>query len=300
MPWTTRFRCRISKNFHEDETEIEKQIAGRNCQISSGGGGPFKKSNWIIFKFTDFESEKEANSFGVRFSNAILLASILHGTGIDPGEDAATSGFADSVSAAVAQVGGKLLQNVHGLMAYESDGNEVFFEFSASGTVTQNTDTFLSSVAESFMKLPTIGTLETLALRLLALSKISPDPLAQAALAISAVEALSACPPWTPDQQRLIAKLKAEALATDDVPADEKSEVASALDRLFRDSIRQSIKRKMKSLGLTQSDWKDFDEVYNLRSRVFHGKTSGRENYLDLSSKAGDICAKIVIASIGI
>ncbi|MEP9356100.1 hypothetical protein ABLE93_21220 [Xanthobacter sp. KR7-65] len=300
MPWTARFRCRISKNFQEDKTELEITIAGRRCLISSGNGEPLCKSSWIIFEFTDFKNESEAKIFGEQFLEAILISSALNNTGIDPGENTATSGFGDVVAAAVAKSGGVLRQNVHGLMFYESQGNDVFFEFSGSAIITQNTEKFISSINEYVGKAKNVGTLESLSLKLLALSGISSDPLSKAALAISAVEALSASPPWTVNQSRLIAKLKSEALAANDVPDDEKTEIANALDRLFRSSIRQSIKRKMASLGLSQDDWIEFDEVYNLRSRIFHGSASGRENYNDLASKSAKICTKIVLSATGI
>src|ERR1700730_10946923 len=91
----------------------------------------------------------------------------------------------------VAEQGGKLLPNVHGLFIYEREGNEVFFHLSANARVTTDPSMFLNGMASSFDETPGLGEREQTALALIALSKIAREPLAEAALCISAVEYLS-------------------------------------------------------------------------------------------------------------
>lgn len=74
--------------------------------------------------------------------------------------------------------------------------------------------------------------------------------------------------------------------------------VADAIGRLFRLSIRQSVKTKMKALGMTDEDWKEFDAVYDLRSRVFHGGQASQTTYQDLARRSLAISTKIVLAAV--
>jgi len=129
------------------------------------------------------------------------------------------------------------------------------------------------------------------------LSKTAGDPLAEAALCISAVEFLSTDAPWTAAQLDLLTILKTQAAASTELPAAEAKEVAAAIERVFK-SIRQSIKRKIIALDLTEADWKLFDDVYALRSRIFHGSVIGRERHTELATKAREICARIVMAAV--
>jgi hypothetical protein len=90
--------------------------------------------------------------------------------------------------------------------------------------------------------------------------------------------------------------LKSEAAASTEVPEAEAKEIADAIGRVFK-SVRQSIKRKILALHLTEDDWKLFDDVYDLRSRIFHGDTTGRDRHTEFATKARDICARIVKAA---
>jgi hypothetical protein len=111
------------------------------------------------------------------------------------------------------------------------------------------------------------------------------------------VEYLSTDAPWTHGQLELLTKLQAQAAASAELPQDEAKEVAEAVRRVFKTSIRQSIKRKMTALGLTETDWKSFDNMYSLRSGIFHGSITGRDRHTELATKARGICSCIVMAA---
>lgn len=110
------------------------------------------------------------------------------------------------------------------------------------------------------------------------------------------MEYLSTDAPWTPAQLELLTKLQAQAAASTELPQDEAKEVADGFKNVFK-SVRQSIKRKMTALGLTESNWKSFDEVYSLRSGIFHGSITGRDRHTELATKAREICSCIVMAA---
>lgn len=295
MAWTVRYRFITSKPLTSDAPELPLEIGGRKATISSDGGVPLRTSNWMTLYIHDFADEESAREFGRSIALAVHLTGVRQGVGIDAGEDRPRGGFGKVVADKIAEQGGRLMPNVHGLSVYERQGNEVFFQFSATGLVTADPSSFLNGVAASFQQTSGIGEREQTALVLMALSAAALEPLAVAALCISAVELLSTDAPWTPDQRELLAKLRAEAAASTELPQDEAKEVADAVERVFR-SVRQSIKRRLTALGLTE-DWKAFDEIYSLRSGIFHGSIVGREQHVELATKAREICARIVDAA---
>jgi hypothetical protein len=296
MAWTVRYRFRVSKPLTSDATELTLVIGGREALVSAEGNQPLKESNWLTLNIHGLENEDGAREFGRRVALAVLLAGARQDVGIDAGENRATSGFGKIVADAVAEQGGKLLQNVHGLFVYEREGNEVFFHLNASARVTMDPSMFLNGMASSFDETSGLGEREETALALIALSKIAREPLAEAALCISAVEFISTDTPWTPAQLELLTKLQAQAAASTELPQDEAKEIADGLKNVFK-SIRQSIKRKMTALGLTETNWKSFDDVYSLRSGIFHGSITGRDRYIELATKARSICSCIVMAA---
>ena len=204
-----------------------------------------------------------------------------------------SSGGSPPIRSALAR---RLLSNVHGLFIYEREGNEVFFHMSANARVTTDPSMFLNGMASSFDVTSGLGEREQTAVALIALSKTAHEPLAEAALCISAVEYLSTDAPWTPAQLELLTKLQAQAAASTELPQDEAKEVAEGVRGVFK-SIRQSIKRKMTALGLTETQRKSFDDMYSVRSRIFHGSITGRDRHTELATKAREICSCIVMAA---
>jgi hypothetical protein len=297
MAWTIRYRFGVSTPLNSDAKELSLVIGGREAVVSGEGRGPLGESNWLTLNIHDLENEHIAREVGRRVILAVLLAGTRRGVGIDVGENRATLSFGSVVVNKIAELGRKLLPNVHGLFIYEREGNEVFMQMNAVGKVTIDPAPFLSEIAASFDETVGLGEREETALTLIALSKAAREPLAAAVLCISAVEFLSTDAPWSPAQLELLDKLQAQASGSTELHREEAKEVAGALGRVFRTSIRQSIKRKMTALGFTETDWRSFDEVYNLRSGIFHGSTTGRDRHHELECKAREICARIVLVA---
>lgn len=295
MGWTVRYRFRVSKALRSDESELTFAIGGRAGVVSGEGGKQLSESYWLTLNVHNLESEDVAHEFGRSVVRAILLAAAQLDIGIDGGEDKATSGFGAVVAKMIEDHGGKLMPNVHGLLIYERQGNEVFFDVGATFKVSIDPGSFFTETASSFDLADGLGSREHTALTLLALSKSAREPLAEATLCISAVEYLSSDKPWTPDQCDLLKRLQEQAASTE-LPSGQAKDVASALQAVFK-SIRQSIKRKMIALGFTDTDVNAFDELYELRSRIFHGSITARQKHAELASKAREICTRIVLAA---
>lgn len=297
MAWTIRYRFRVSMPLMSDAKGLSFVIGGRKARVSGEGDRPLCESNWLTLNIHDLENEDIAREFGRLVALAVLLAGTRHGVGIDAGENRATSSFGLIVANAIAEQGGKLLPNVHGLFIYEREGNERFLNVNAIGTVTIDPALLFSEMASSIYEIGDLGEREKTALTLIALSKIAREPLAEAVLCIAAMELLSSDAPWTPAQLKLLAKLQTQAFESSELPQDEAQEVADVLQHVFRSSIRQSIKRKMTALGLTETAWRSFDDIYSLRSGIFHGSIMGRERHTELASKAREICARVVLVA---
>lgn len=247
--------------------------------------------------FHNFDDEASAQEFGSLVSRAVFLTCARSGIGIDAGDNRPRGGVGKIIVEELAAKGTKVMPNVHGLLVYEREGNEIFFHGNANATVSIDPTVLTDNLPTSFRECVEIGEREQTALTLLAMSKMTADPLAEAALCISAVEFLSSELSWTPAQLDLLASLKIKASDSEGLPEVEAMEVADAVGRVFK-SIRQSAKRKIFALGLTEADWRLFDDVYGLRSKIFHGSIVRRDRHSELAAKAREICTRIIIAAV--
>lgn len=299
MSCTVRFRFRVSTPLASDETRLRLELGGREALISADGDRPLRESNWLILNIHGLENKELAEKFGRRVAHAVMLAGARLGVGIDAGDDKASSGFGQVIVDAMAGHGHKLMPNVHGLLVYEREGTERFVQINATGTITINPALVFSEIALSFDGAVGVGVREQTALSLISLSKIAREPLAEAVLCISAVEFLSSdISPWTDAQLELLNALRVHVLASTDRSNDEAKQVADALEHLRRKTVRQSIKRKMTALGFSPAEWKTFEEVYKLRSGIFHGTITARERYAELAERAREICTRIVLSAV--
>ena len=297
MSWTVRYRVRVSKPLHSEELTLTIVAGGRNVAIAGENQRSLAQSEWLTFTAHDFETEAAAFGYGARLALALLLAGADNDVGIDAGLNKANVSFGQVVLDAFEQERGrKVLPSIHGLHVYERRGNELFLDASATIRVAIDPSKFLDGIATCFDVATGIGGREETALVLIALSRSAKEPLAEAALCISAVEFLANDTPWSDKQFTLLETLQAHARASTDLPSDEAEEVAVALQQSFK-SVRQAIKRTMTRLGFSDDEWRTFDAVYKLRSGIFHGKITDRMRHVELASSARTICARIVSAA---
>lgn len=187
MAWTARYRFRLSKPLESDAKELQLVMGGRAAVLSGDGKKPLRESHWLTINVDDLESREEADRFGRTLGRAVILAGARLDIGIDVGEDRATASFGQAVFDMFAERGHVLQPNVHGLYIYEHKGNEAFVHVDATGTVTANATSLFDAMTLAFDEVAGIGEREHTALVLLALSKVAHEPLAEAALCISAV-----------------------------------------------------------------------------------------------------------------
>lgn len=296
MPWTTRFRFRISTPLTSDLEAITATIGDRAVIITGEPGKALRQSFWLTVNAHDLATKEQAEEYGRVLTLALIHAAAKRNIGIDRGEDRATSGFGKALIDMWEQQGHRALPNVHGLMVYKRQGNEFFPGMSGTGIVSTDPGMFLGEVDSCFAKGPDAGSPEQIALELTSRSKMAQEPLSEAAQCISAAELLSVSP-WTEEQLRLLTELREQAATTTQLAAEEAQEVVRALGQVFK-SIGQGVRRKMRDLGFSRGDLKAWDDVYDLRSGIIHGSITDPVKQRELQAQARDICTRIVLAAV--
>ncbi len=187
--------------------------------------------------------------------------------------------------------------DVHGLSILPDDENTVFIHIKAGGTVTSDPTQFLNAMRLLAEQPSIIESKVTLPVRLLSLAHINPQPLARIVLAFSATEMVAQDENWSDKQRDLIKKLVAEI--TNQAGGDRKSlEVAEALHRMHWIGVRQGVKRVLCRNGLSHLQ-KEWDELYSLRSGLFHGSKQLTEQEVNsLANDAMKLCSRIILAII--
>lgn len=296
MTWAVRFRVHTAKKVASDEEELQLHLGDLNCLVKPVGGN-FRDMRGLDLRVANIPTREAAMSAAQQLKAAVLLHGAKVKFGIDVGEDRASSSFGQIVRDAATSVGARLMNDVHGLAVYESEGNEVFVNVSAAGSVLVNADMLVTALEAELNDQRPIGPQELTALDLINLASFAMEPLTKATLAIASVELMSQPPPWSDDQGALLKKLASLAAVEPGLSHDDATEVADALGRLFKYSIRQQLRRTVATLGMS-ARWKELDSVYNLRSGILHGSLTGREVQGKLADQALAICSDIVLAAV--
>ena len=98
MPWTVRYRFRVSKPLHSDAQQLPFAIGGREALVCGESTKPLSGSEWMTMYVHDFESEEIARNFGEQVGRALLLAGARQDVGIDAGENRASVSFGQGPS----------------------------------------------------------------------------------------------------------------------------------------------------------------------------------------------------------
>lgn len=167
----------------------------------------------------------------------------------------------------------------------------------ASGVVWQQPESVISGLENAQEENLDWDERLAAAIDLVVLSKMAREPLAEAALAISAVEHLAQETPWSTGQTALLEALKKTASENEYLPEHEKLEVIKAIELTFK-SVRQSIRNKLKNLGFDAHDLREFDRIYGLRSGIVHGTILNPDLHPELAQSAQAFCTRIILAAI--
>ena len=300
-----RLKVRIGTRLSSEETALQATFRSRAVSVRSAEQDqPLKQASWLVFSASGFATESEGNEYGEELRSALHLAGLCTSVGVDgrtSGDDRTMSYFSPEGedwlrSLGVLQSGERLGPDVHGLAVFPDDEA---LRFSAgkrpTGTSTHGPQEFINAIEESTTK--GVSPKTQRAIRVLNLAQISDSPHAKVVLSISSIEALAAENlNWTATQADMLDR------ATDWVHGEfgddaEASEVADAIKRMHRRSLRQQARRLLDKHGL-MTWWKDCEDVYGRRSGLFHGGAGDDRDtdVFELAADAMKVCGRIVLS----
>lgn len=254
-------------------TDQRLSIALRACQDHLA----IRDADQLALVGSGYDSSEEASAAGVQFQNALIVALARVRVGADFGHRAAKGMFTEhGLKWVEEQVGQRTLNNVHGLMIFQSDPRPRFASTNATMTRGASPEVFMTAFTETAARNPVIAERDLLAYTLFNASFFQPTSDSRFLLLVMAVEALMKLAPRSADALTLVGALidqtKASALAV-----DEKNSILGALCWLRKESISQASRRLVtERLGdrtygdRTATDF--FTYCYRLRSNLVHGK----------------------------
>lgn len=295
-----RIRARLSKPFNIKDEELHVEIGGREIQLKAATKGRhIADSNWILFCSRGFNTEVEAREFGKRLKVACQVSSVLNRLGIDCGVDQATSSLSQHVKSKMRERHGvQIRDNVHGLDVFPDDTEFCVFEAHGEGKVYASPTQFVDGLASHWDATlsPQRDVQDVLLLMNYALMR--PDPIAQIVFSFSAVEMLGQSETWSNGQSKFIKQLAREVLKTDAIDPSEAKEIAAAIEKLHKLSLRQGVLRMLKSIGLEHLK-REWDDLYGKRSSLVHGLApEPGVNYYPFAHEVVSLCGRILCAVI--
>lgn len=210
-----------------------------------------------------------------------------------------TSGVGQAVREALLRQQGILLRdNVHGVDVFEDDPRVCIFSMEAAGEVLAAHEPFLPFAADLFEARQPLSQNAHNVIILLNSALMLTEPVGQIVFAVSAVEMIGQDLDWSAAQKRALAQLAALAQEHLDLHADERTEVAAAIKKLHRISLRQGVLRLLDRLSLSHLR-KPWDKLYEKRSAVIHAIAPQRAaNYSELANETVTLCGYILLKAI--
>ena len=288
-------QVRIGKALHTDEVSLTTHLDGREVTVRPSLGSPLiSKAEWLVFEARGFPTESEARTFGERLRANVQLAALCSGPGVDTGLDEVLGSINEEYwrSEGWLKPHQRHGPDVHGLLILPDDDNTVFSRGRAKVTRTSDPQLFLEAMRELADQPSVTEPAIALSVRLLNLARINSEPLARIVLAVSAVERVAEDEKWTREQRTLIQNLA--TVITD-------SEVKQAVERMLsmrKMSVAQGVRLMLDRNGLDHL-WAAWKELYERRSRLFHGdRAFTKQETQKLSSDATELCGKIILGLI--
>lgn len=297
-----RLRARVLRKLNIQAHDYHVQVAGHEFRLSASlPETNISDSEWIVFNSRGFASEPEARLFGHKVRAALELSSVATRLGVDAGKDLATTSLSQTVrDAVIAATGSDLRDNVHGVDVFRDDPGVRFLTISAQGSVLANPEPLLGDLDRLYAIADNASSRTRDAILLLNTALMQPNAVAQIVFALSAVEMLGQDEKWSHDQRQLLEHLAVVAEAAPLGTIDERNEVAEAIRKCHRLSLRQGVRRLLDGLGLSelQGAW---DDIYGERSSLVHGLAPAPgAQYDDLASRTINLCGRILLTVIAV
>ena len=301
--YRTRLKVRIGKGLTTSETSLQAKFDGREVTVKSAiEDQPLEEASWLVMSSGGFAKESNAIEYGERLRSVAHLAGLCTLVGVDgrtTGDDRTTSHISPAGeewlrSLGALQADEKVVDDVHGLTVLPDGDNIRIFSGVGTGHVTHDSREFVLAIEETATK----GVSHEVehAIHMLNQAQINESHLAKVVLTISSIEALSGKNEgWRPAQREIIDRATAWVHA-EFTESESVREVTAAMRRIHQLSLRQQTKRLLERYNL-MAWWKDWEDVYGRRSRLFHGGANREHGEVTkLASDAMKVCARIVLS----
>jgi hypothetical protein len=299
--YRARLRFRVLKKLDIDAREHRFPVAGREAILEPGmPDRAIRDSEWLIINARDFSTEEEARQFARRLRAALEISAVATRLGIDAGRrDLPTSGLGEAYRRRIKeQTGMSVRDNIHGIDVFVDDPSIGFFNIQGTGTVRANPELFLRDLDALHGAAVGLSPRAHDILLLLNSALMQPDPVAQIVFAFSAVEMLGQEETWSANQKSLLEQMAVAAESASTGSPDERHEVAEAIRKLHRLTLRQGVVRMLDHLRLShlKGDW---DRLYSERSTLVHGLApQPGADYGDLARRTMSLCGRILLKRI--
>lgn len=274
-----RIRFRLGERVRIETTEPELALdleEGRRIVLRpSPSGASIREAEQLALFVQPYATEAEALDAGTRWRAMVEKAFARLNIGADFGDRAATGAATQhGLSAFAAQVGSRVLNDVHGVMVFECDPWPRFVRVEAKGVVGKPADRLLEVLRATVGGGIAMSERESLAYDLYSASFSTDSPDARFALLMMALETIIEP---QPRDSTVIAHVDQLIAATEaaDLPPRERASITGSLNWLRTESIGQAGRRIAAQLGdrtyMGEKPSEFFTNSYELRSRLVHG-----------------------------
>lgn len=295
-----RLRVRLGSKIASDSIKLKTTFCGRRVTIQSRyKDKPLSHSEWIVLSASRFKNVEAAAEFGLKLQKALAVSAALRGIPIDVGaQNNATFMTGDTVKDAVAEEGGFLLDDVHGVDVYADTPRSFIMFGEATATTSWPPDRITELVEQMGSRISKLDERGTQAALLMNDAFMAQHPVAMLTLCVAAIEMLAAGEQWNAPQKKWIKSLRRQLTEDRQLSAPEKAELDKGVEGLFNFGALAKTRRLLVHLGLDDllTRW---EELYRGRSNLFHGN-----QYLPFSEvqrlggEARLVCKEIVDAYI--
>lgn len=235
-----------------------------------------RDSDQLALVGSGYQTESEASTAGSRLQDALMVALARVRVGADFGHRAAKGMFTThGLKWVEEQIGQRVLNNIHGLMVFQSEPTPRFASTNAQMTRGASPEIFMSAFTQAITLQPQISERDLLAYTLFNSSFFQPTADSRFLLLVMSIEALlepTLRPPAAQDHvESLIEQTKSSSL-----PVEERNSILGSLRWLRRESINQAGKRlATERLGSRvygdRAASEFFTHCYQMRSNLVHG-----------------------------
>jgi hypothetical protein len=296
---TYSFRVRVNRSpFCTLSSGAKDAVLFREGQVTVSlcSATPEKSINdaerWALIG-SGFDSEKKARSAGERFQDALMLSLVGLRVGVDFGERTPQGFYTEAGLADLERrLGQRVLNDLHGLMTFNSTPQPKFSSLTAIATRGVPIDSFhevFRNVVSHDVKLERK---ERIAISLFNSSFFNPNADGRFLSLVMTIEVLIAPQPKSQGAIEFVQQF-IDTINSSTVASAEKNSLAGSLKWLKQESIQQAGKNLV-TARLGQRAYrgkpakKFFTDVYNLRSRLVHG-TDPFPSFEDVSSIVADV-----------